>query len=137
MIEKKDSIRVLQVTRVDDRTKINEVMMENRLEAMQSFLDGNMEAIGAVPDGDRPNEPLHLLMNEEGKFRGFAPTLIYARNGQVLDHIAGNAVFVRSDEQGDFVSLTDEDIQYLKKRYEMQGVVTLDDKSYHVHLFNG
>lgn len=135
--QKPEEIRVIQFTREDNRTVMKETTMKNELETFHELLGGFMEVTSAVPDGRHKGEPLHLVVHEEGKLIPLEPTIGYAMGNQIIDYTAGNAVLLRSNEEGDFDSLTEEDVSYLKERYGTQGVLSRGDKSYHVHIFNG
>lgn len=111
--------------------------MKNELETFNEFIGGYIEVIGAVPDGGRRGEPLHLVMHEEGKLIPLEPSIGFAMDNRIIDYISGNAVLLRSNEEGDFDSLTDEDVSYLKRRYGTQGILSQGNKSYVVHIFNG
>lgn len=137
MYKKPEEIRVIQFVRENDRTVMKETTMKNELETFNKFVGGYMEVTGAVPDGGRKGEPLHLVVHEEGKLIPLEPTIGFAMGNKIIDYTAGNSVLLRSNEEGDFDSLTDEDVSYLKERYGTQGVLSRGDKSYHVHIFNG
>lgn len=137
MYTKPEDIRVLRFRRDGERTIMEETMMKNELEAFQDFIGGYIEVTNAVPDGKRPGEPLHLVVNEEGKLKPLEPTIGFAKGEHIVDYTAGNAVLLRSNQEGDFDSLTDEDIAYLTSRYGTHGILSMDDTSYHVHIFKG
>ena len=137
MYQKPEEIRVIQFVREKDRAVMKETTMKNELETFNKFVGGYIEVTGAVPDGGRKGEPLHLVIHEEGKLINLEPTIGFAMSNQIIDYTAGNAVLLRSNEEGDFDSLTDEDVAYLKGRYGTQGVLSLGDKSYHAFIFNG
>lgn len=137
MSPKKQEIRVIQFTRQDERTEMEVVTMKNDLDTFQKFLGGYLEMTRAVPDGKRPGEPLHLVINEEGKLTPLKPTIGFSKENHLVDYIAGNAILIRSNDEGDFDSLTDEDIDYLTERYQTSGVVTVGEEAYHIRIFNG
>lgn len=137
MYKKPEEIRVIQFVREKDRTVMKETTMKNELETFNEFIGGYIEVTGAVPDGGRKGELLHLVIHEEGKLIPLEPTIGFAMDNRIIDYTAGNAVLLRSNEEGDFDSLTDEDVSYLRGRYGTQGVLSQGDKNYHVHIFNG
>lgn len=137
MYQKPEEIIVIQFSRKDNFTKMEVVTMKNELDAFNEFVGGYIEVTSAVPDGKKPGEKLHLVSNEEGKVISLEPTIGFAKGQELVDYIAGNAVLLRSNEESDFDSLTDADIDYLMSRYQTEGVVTMGEKSYHIHIFNG
>ena len=137
MYQKPEEIVVIQFTRRENFTKMEVVTMKNDLDAFNEFVGGYIEVTSAVPNEKKPGEKLHLVSNEEGKVISLEPTIGFAKGQELIDYIAGNAVLLRSNEESDFDSLTDADIDYLMSRYETQGVVTMGEKSYHIHIFNG
>ena len=137
MYQKPESIRVIQFKRENERTVMKETMMKNDLETFNEFVGGYIEVTGAVPDGQKKGEPLHLVVNEEGKIHKLEPTIGFAKDEQLIDYIAGNAVLLRSNREGDFDSLTDEDVAYLSHRYSTHGIVTVFEQPYHAHIFKG
>ena len=58
--------------------------------------------------------------NDEGKLDGLAPNFAYLYEGEIIDVMAGTAVFMRSDDEGGNLSVIDSDIgglrEELKKR---------------------
>lgn len=137
MYQKPEAIRVIQFKREGDRTVMQETTMKNELDTFNDFVGGYIEVTGAVPDGDKKGEPLHLVINEEGRIHRLAPTIGFAMGNEIVDYTSGNAVLLRSNEHGDFDSLTQDDIDYLTRRYGTQGIITIHDTPYHAHIFKG
>ena len=81
--------------------------IENTLEEFQSIVAGNIEVI-------RISYDVLAVLNECGKFNGFNPSRLWKVN-DYLDVIHGNIVCVRSDNDGNFVSIQDEDITVIKE----------------------
>ena len=53
--------------------------------------------------------------NEEGKFNSeLEPTLGLSSNGSIYDVVVGNVVFTRFNDEGETISLTNDDIKYVK-----------------------
>lgn len=82
-----------------------EVMnIENTLEAKQKLVDGLIEVVSITED-------ILLICNEEGKLDNLPPNLLFD-----YDYIAGDCFFIGDDyENGDFKSLTDEQIEEAKE----------------------
>lgn len=81
--------------------------IENTLEEFQSLVDGNIEVI-------RISDDVLAVLNECGKFNGLKPSRLWKVNDN-LDIIHGNIVCVRSDNDGNFVSIQNEDIAVINE----------------------
>ena len=81
--------------------------VENELRVMQGLVGGYIEIMYLPHD-------ILCVINEEGKLRGLKPVAGMMWNGQLADIVAGTCVFVTEDDEGDFASLTDEQVAYLK-----------------------
>lgn len=134
---KEKMIKVIKVEKDGLRTVVKEDLFENDLDVFQKYVGGYIEVTSAVPDGDRKGTPLHMVINEEGKFKPLKPTIGFAQGNQLIDYVAGNAVFLASNDEGDFCSLTEEEIAYLLKRYGQHGTVNIDGESHHIIVFSG
>lgn len=77
----------------------------NALESLQSIVGGYIESVRLKADGFK----YVVLVNEEGKLKGLQPNLVWM--GDVL---VGPAVFTKSDDEGAFVSLDDDDVVRVK-----------------------
>ena len=87
---------------------VKQANIKNDLKTKQRIVEGFIECI---PSGI---ENVDIIVNEEGKLRGLKPNFPYMG----YDIIVGTAIFVRTDwTTGDFVSLTDKDIQEVMKKY--------------------
>ena len=75
--------------------------VENTLESFQEIVGGYIEGYFTNIYG------VHFFCNEEGKFLNLEPNLRFCG-----DIICGTVFAVRSDDEGEFVSLTDEDLDY-------------------------
>ena len=111
--ESKRKLRIL-MKRVNQEPE--EMEIEDTLEAKQALVDGLIEVV-YVSDG------LLLICNEEGKLDGLLPNLVFE-----FDYIAGDCFFIGDDyENGDFKSLTDEQIEEVKELCEKHKFVYLYD----------
>lgn len=81
--------------------------IENTLEEFQSIVEGNIEVI-------RISDDVLAVLNECGKFNGLKPSRLWKVNDN-LDIIHGNIVCVRSDNDGNFVSIQNEDIAVINE----------------------
>ncbi len=102
--------------------EIPEIMnIENTLESKQKLVGGLIEVATVTED-------ILLICNEEGKLDNLLPNLIFD-----FDYIAGDCFFVGDDyENGDFKSLTDEQIEEIKdlcKKREYIPIFELEDSN--------
>ena len=99
-------IRVL----VKEPGKLSEVReIENTLEAFQTIVGGRIEAL-------RIRDDLCCYVNEDGKLLNMRPNFVIGRQYvSKVDIIVGPAVFFRSDDEGNEVSLTLTDSLYLTR----------------------
>lgn len=77
----------------------------NTLVFLQSTVGGYIETVRIKADGHK----YVILVNEEGKFKGLQPNLVWF--GDVL---VGPVIFTKSTDEGDFVSLDDDDVMRVK-----------------------
>ena len=102
--------------------EIPEIMnIENTLEAKQKLVGGLIEVVSVTDN-------ILLICNEEGKLENLFPNLVFD-----YDYIAGDCFFVGDDyENGDFKSLTDEQIEEIKdlcKEREYIPIFELEDSN--------
>ena len=83
---------------------------------LHDSVDGYFEHIPVTALDKRS---LDMWCNEEGKFRDdLEPTLIMTNRGKPFDVIVGNIVFTRTNNEGETISLTDDDILYIKDLFK-------------------
>uniref|UniRef100_UPI004057B7A0 DUF3846 domain-containing protein n=1 Tax=Acetatifactor sp. TaxID=1872090 RepID=UPI004057B7A0 len=85
------------------------IEIENSLEAEQKFVGGYIEVIG-IGNG------IDLVCNEEGKINCLQPTVAWIEDGKVVEIICGECFLCRHNDEGDFVSIKDEDIEYIQSK---------------------
>ena len=81
---------------------------ENTLKAEQQFVGGYIEVIRLVDN-------MVMIINEDGKNRNLPPNRLWFKEGQYQDIIVGNIECVRFNEEGDFLSIEEEDIPKIEK----------------------
>lgn len=83
--------------------------VENSLEAEQAFVGGLIEVycIGNYLD---------VVCNEEGKINGLELRVAHIENGKIMEVIAGDCFVCRHNDMGEFESIKDEDIDYIKEK---------------------
>lgn len=96
--------------------------IKNTLEELQGIVGGYIE----IPFLSRvfKDNDIDVIINEEGKYiEGLKPeiAIVSGGNGQILDLVYGNCVFASHDEQGNTVSLNDEQIKIIKA--ELKNVI--------------
>lgn len=87
---------------------------ESTLKRFQAYVGGFVEAVSLESmTGREEFRDIDLILNEEGKLVGLHPSVLFVRDGEVLDYIAGNAIFCTVDADGDWVGLSDEMIGHI------------------------
>ncbi|MFR7272475.1 DUF3846 domain-containing protein [Streptococcus pneumoniae] len=81
----------------------------NTLEALQKAVGGYIEAV-------RVNESIIIWCNEHGPMMGLNHNFHLCRNGWLQDSIVGD-VIITGSEDGENVSLTDDEIEEIQKRF--------------------
>lgn len=131
-------IKVLKVEKDGIRTIIKEDIMKNELEVFNDYLQGYIEVTSAFPDGSyKGHRPISLVINEEGKYKPLEPTIGYASGQELIDYVVGNAVFVAVDVEGDFASLTEEEMMAIRHKYNQNGTLQMDEVAHHIIVFSG
>lgn len=87
------------------KAEIREI--NNRLEDFQSIVGGYIEVYPIRTD--LPLEDILIILNEEGKLMDLEPNMIVGN-----ELIVGNMIFV-SEDNGDFKSLSDDQLFFLKQ----------------------
>lgn len=87
--------------------------IDNTLEALQQTIDGYIEAVRLTFAG---KTKWVALVDEEGRLKGLSPNL-YA--GTKYGVIVGPALFTKSNDEGEFVSLTRSEIRLVKEWVEL------------------
>jgi len=88
------------VYRVGQAPVLTEV--EDSLEGLQGVVGGYIEAVHI-------SDSLALICNEEGKLIGLAPNRKLGR-----DTICGDFIVLASDDEGNFVSLSDDHVKFVQ-----------------------
>ena len=82
--------------------------IENSLKAEQDFVGGYIEVycIG---------NNLDLVCNDEGKINGLEFRVAHIVDEKIIEAIAGDCFVCRHNDEGEFVSIEDDDIDYIKE----------------------
>lgn len=76
------------------------------------------EAVGGYIEALRMSDTCVLWINEEGKLDELEPNFILTdRAGNQIDFVAGNVIFTGTNEEGETVSLSEEDIELIQERF--------------------
>ena len=93
---------------IKEPNKEPEVMViPNDYQLFHKTVGGYIEAVRLPVDNS-----IYIICNEEGKLRGLQPNFMLR---EYRDIVVGTAVFVGDDGKDDFQSLTDEQIETIKK----------------------
>lgn len=83
--------------------------VENSLKAEQDFVGGHIEVycIG---------NHLDVVCNDEGKINGLEYRVAHIEDGSIVEIIAGDCFVCRHNDEGEFISIKDEDVEYIKEK---------------------
>ena len=110
--------------------ELKEQEIENTLEALQEVVGGYIE-IPYLSETLAKNG-IDVIINDEGKFiEGLRAEIAIVKDGtnEVLDVVMGNCIFASHNDEGDTVSLTDEQIAIVQNELKMEAVLTVNGKS--------
>lgn len=100
-----DKIRVLVVE--PNKMQGNDVLIDNSGNEIRGIIGGWMETWR--PFGD---ENIIFIMNEEGKLLNLTPNRLLCH--QSMDYVAGTFIVAAYDDEGEFISLTDEQVTLMQ-----------------------
>ena len=106
---KKKKIKVAMMRVQEGQPKrlyISEI--ENDLKALQSYVGGLIQVVGLV-DG------IDIICNDEGKLKNLPLNRAWFYDGSLADIFCGDILACRSDDQGNFDDIREEDIDEIKK----------------------
>jgi hypothetical protein len=108
--------------------KLEEKEIENGLEHLQKIVGGYIE----IPFLSKKffDNDIDIIINEEGKLiEGMNPEIavVNEAQGNIVDIVYGNCIFASHNEEGDTVSLNDEQMQIVMEELEM--VIELTNKN--------
>lgn len=84
---------------------------------MQKFVGGYIELVPIPIIID--NQHYDVFINEEGKFvEGLLPSMTLLHNGEIHDLVIGDFFVSKSNEEGESVSLSDDEIEKIKQYVE-------------------
>lgn len=76
------------------------------------------KSVGGYIEALTVTDTCTLWINEEGKLIELEPNFILTdRVGNIIDFIAGDVIFTGIDEEGNTVSLSEEDLEVIQERF--------------------
>lgn len=99
-------IRVVRVTHNEAAICVHPIQIKHSLENMQALVGGYIECINI-------GKGLDLWCNEEGRINGL-PMIM---DPIIDDFIAGDYFFARHDNEGNTISLTDDDVRHIMSHH--------------------
>jgi len=85
------------------------------VETIEDTLDAQQEIVGGYIEGVGLGNSLLLICNEEGKLKGLPPNRLVPGR----DLIVGNFFVTRTNSEGESDNITEADLLYLKKNYDL------------------
>lgn len=80
---------------------------------LSTLVNGFIEYITYIKGFKERN--IGLVVNEEGKIRNLEPSMIIANSYcDIVDMVAGDVVFVKTDNNGNTIPLDSDDISFVK-----------------------
>ncbi len=109
----------IKIIKCDVHKIATEKEIENSLDSLQREVKGYIEVFTIAPD-------ICLICNEEGKIRNMPINRsVRDENGKVIEVIAGDFIICGSNEEGDFRSLTQDELSKYKEMFKYPEEVLL------------
>ena len=99
-MSKRKKLKMIKV----EKNEIRVIEIEDKLENLQKEVGGYIECVDIF-------DHLTLICNEEGKILQLPINLILSDRGKYIDAIAGDFLICGDDHKGNFISLTDNEIE--------------------------
>jgi hypothetical protein len=113
---------IIKVVIVEPLKKPYVKVIKNDLEPMQEIVGGYIECVPVYPENNG-NPGLDIVLNEEGKINGKSkPNRLYADGEDVL---FGTFFVTKSNEDGEFISLSDEECEEAINKYSEIEIFTI------------
>lgn len=84
----------------------------DKLKDLQREVGGSIQIVYASEEMNNMN--IDLFVNEEGKLIGLPVSGYITSNNEILDLLVGNLLFTGHDDEGNTISLTDEQVEYVE-----------------------
>ena len=109
----------IKIIKCDVHKIATEKEIENSLDSLQKEVDGYIEVLNIAPD-------ICLICNEEGKIRNMPLNRsVRDENGKVFEVIAGDFAICGETPDGDFRSLTQDELSKYKEMFRFPEEVLL------------
>jgi hypothetical protein len=107
----------MKIVKVEPNRKPVVTDIENTLKSLQKVVGGYIEHVSLPPF----SSGFALICNEEGKLIGLPPNRCMGN-----DVVMGTFFITKGNEEGEFVSLTNGDLKFIKENYltdlELEGI---------------
>lgn len=90
-------------------------------------LDYLQQTVEGLVDVVSLNHNIDIWVNDEGLLQGLEPTIALVRNQEVLSLLVGNIVVASTNDEGETLPLTDEQVELFKKMIS-KDAVSVDGK---------
>lgn len=108
--------KYLKLTVGQQWIEIDENSYSSSYQLLRKNVEGNIGL--ANYDSELVKRGIDMWINDDGKLLSLSPNiLISQKNAQVIDVIVGDVVFARSDEEGNTIALSEEDIIFIKNHF--------------------
>lgn len=74
--------------------------------------------IESIPLSQFNSKGIDVWCNENGKYEGLVTSMLLSHDGKIYDNVVGDVVFTRCNEEGETISLTDDDIKFIKEVFD-------------------
>jgi hypothetical protein len=102
---------IYMTLKVGEPPVIHNEEVADTYQLVSGAVEGYIEAL-------RISETCVLWINEEGKIHDLKPNFMLTdRAGNQVDYVSGNVIFTGVTEEGDTVSLSEEDIALIQERF--------------------
>ena len=95
-----NTIKILTLNPGESELQVKEI--DNTLKELQSIVGGYIEVVNI-------GNNCIIICNEEGKILNLKPNILFGN-----DVIVGTIIFSKFNDEGEFISLDDEDIEFIK-----------------------
>lgn len=102
------SNKVVTVVKKANEREAKIVTVEDTLSTWQGIVGGYIETIGLTDD-------ILIILNEEGKLMDLKPNFVLPCYDGGYETIVGDVAFIGYNDEGDFVSLNDDQLEFLTK----------------------
>ena len=97
-----------------------------------------------VPLRELDSRNIDMWIDEEGKLKNKSTTIMLTSQNKIYDYIVGTVVFTKVDDEGNTISLTDEDVEFIKYKFDNDGFYIdfksgklIQSLSYQTHIESG